>query len=469
MRNITKRVLWYLSRNIIRIVIPLLIKTSIFFKRPWIINYPLLLLIKICTKYWNFTNKITKKNHNLKKILFFGREIFNTDIKNICLSSKQEFIFFPQIIYNTIADTFIPPEIRSQIGYHLSDIEYEGKYINKFSQIRTKSLKDYEKCKAKLSDFIDNYIFNIIYKLNIGILVTANVQYYQDQEWIKICKQKNIPFIAMVKEGIGTKNDTLRQIDTFKQMNFKFLGHKVTCYSYGVREILTKSGVCNESLIEVLGCARTDLIFKTNMEAPFLKNKKRKLIVIFDFFEYATDNASLGSSKINLWNENIDHIIKLARLNDEFDFIIKTKDQSFSNSIRHYFADSKNIIITHDYGFDQIVKNALCIMGFRSTSLIKLLHTDIPIGIFASKNDLISNDEDFMFELRDNNAFNLLSNYNDIKVFIEQSNIYLIKGISEHIVKDRKKRNSIIGEHLLAIDGKRSRKISDFLLKIVDN
>ena len=145
------------------------------------------------------------------------------------------------------------------------------------------------------------------------------------------------------------------------------------------------------------------------------------------------------------------------------------KDQSFSNSIRHYFADSKNIIITHDYGFDQIVKNALCIMGFRSTSLIKLLHTDIPIGIFASKNDLISNDEDFMFELRDNNAFNLLSNYNDIKVFIEQSNIYLIKGISEHIVKDRKKRNSIIGEHLLTIDGKRSRKISDFLLKIVDN
>ena len=156
-------------------------------------------------------------------------------------------------------------------------------------------------------------------------------------------------------------------------------------------------------------------------------------------------------------------------MKDEFDFIIKTKDQSFSNAIKHYFADSKNIIITHNYGFDQIVKNALCIMGFRSTSLIKLLHTDIPVGIFASKNDLISNDEDFMFELRDNNAFNFLSNYNDIKVFIEQSKIYLIKGISKHIIKDRKKRNSIIGEHLLAIDGKRSRKISDFLLKIVCN
>ena len=38
MSNIAKRVLWYLSRNIIRIVIPLLIKTSIFFKSPWIIT-----------------------------------------------------------------------------------------------------------------------------------------------------------------------------------------------------------------------------------------------------------------------------------------------------------------------------------------------------------------------------------------------------------------------------------------------
>mgnify|MGYP001389879253 CR=1 FL=1 len=463
-----RRVLWFFSRHLTKISIPIIIKLSILFKNGWLIRKLLVLILKLSTTYWYFTNGISqsKKNNN---IIFFGREIFNTDIKHIAAVSELRFLFFPQIVYNTIANTFIPEEIRSQIGYHLDDRQYQGKYINQFSKLRLRNEEYYEKKKEELKNFIKNFLIIFLDELNVNLIVSSNVQYYQDQEWINACNERAIPFIAMVKEGIGTANDTERQIDTFKQIDFKFKGRSILCYSEGVKKLLTKSSVFDKENIHVTGCARTDLIYKTNENFPFHRNRNRKLIIIFDFFEYASDKASFGGSKINLWNENINHIIKLAAKNLHYNFLIKTKDPSFTKAIIGYFKNAKNILISDNYKFDDIVKEALCIMGFRSTSLIKLMHTDLPIGIFAFKENLNSQDKDFMFDLKNNTAFNLISNFDDIENFILNADQYQTDNKTSKIHHDRLTRNSLIKDHLFVIDGKRSRNIAEFLVNIAKN
>ena len=416
-----------------RIFLPIILRIIKKFNWNVVTCNLLVWIIRINSKLWKKSNGLEKtKKNNYKTILCFNRAIFDKDLIEIEKRTNLNILVFDNEHYTIFADTYLSNDLRDQMTYfHVADPS-----------------------KEKFYNLIDEMILRFQTKLDFDALLNSNIIYYQDHEWSKVCRKRNIPFLTLCKEVPATNKNEKIWIRDWS--GFPYFGDKIAVYSQWTKNILlNKCNIGSDKIYTVTGCPRTDPIY--DIYSNRNDNCDNSYIVLFDFLEY---------EKPILWENTIDSFIKSANysLNNKYDyqFIIKTKYHAFNPIVEKYLdkldVPLDNIQITHDLNIKEIARYSKLICGFRTTAIIKLMISDIDIVIVDWAEALEEPEDRLITDKYSESCF--VANSKGIFYEILQDRLFNknVEKLKRSILRDK-----IIEKNLYKIDGKRSIAFEKFV------
>lgn len=286
-------------------------------------------------------------------ILAMERGIFDYDVAALKKqSSNYQIIVFPTLARALLFDEakkIQPQELLEQTVFYAKKDEYTEHY-NRLSNIFSHTLDYFEKKT----------------KSKIKVVLTANIDYFQDYPWIKTIHDRSGKFVALEKESIVYMYTDKKNIsERHHKYNFKFDGDAVLFYNYLGRDIYVEVGSVKASQAYVSGCPRVDRLVELS------KNKSKK-----------TDNAVIASFMqpyyfaTKVWDEVIHSIYADELLKEKT--IIKCKNKEEVKSVNNDFSD---IAAVSDSLENYLIKNPAIFVGYNSTACYDALIAGVPVMV----------------------------------------------------------------------------------------
>jgi len=312
---------------------------------------------KILSIFMGLTIILYNKNEidNKKKtgILAIKKLIFNDDL--IALKkypSDYKILLYPIPLKNSKTGKIRgmwPEEIQEQTAFYVQKEKYRDLF---------------ERCSKLFYDtlkFIETFS-----QINVKIILTANIDYWQDYPWIEAIHKKNGKFVVLEKESIlYSSGITNRRLNRYKDYKFKYEGDVVLFYNELAKEsyLTTDSFKQNQSF--VTGCPRVDML------TSLAEDKKDKN----DFILFATFMSPLHGpyKSVKLGNDILNIINKDKLLKSKT--IIKCKDSVEAKNIKKTYPD---LHVVSDTIFKYLKKNPAIFIGYNSTSCFDSLIARIP-------------------------------------------------------------------------------------------
>jgi hypothetical protein len=422
------------------------------------LGYLITWIIKKSTEKFEkkYDSELTKKSK--VNALVFGRELFDKDIIELRKRTNLKLYIFPNEYYTMFADAILPNNLRHQLRYHLkSDVKkYESSDITACVERKIIDPVRDEKARKKMDHVVANIKQIIISNLDLNCMITANINFYQDQSWQNAFRDNNLRVFVIFKEFFGTINSRREAIITGKELGLKFEGDLIFVFCEWAKEILLDSGEAEESKILVSGAPRTDVIYDLNKNHRRFSQDNTKVVVLFDFFE--TENELLLKETLEIFSK-----LSVSKKYGKILFLIKTKSDNHSKSLIQ-FCEKNNIHfpkveITSILDQKYILENALCFIGYQTSALVEYMITDKAILSLHWAESL--NDPDKNMFNDENPAYILIKGKDHFERTLSKVIDYDIK-VPNNVHVDR---NNIIKKFLHKIDGKRSKNIADMIEK----
>jgi len=333
----------------IKIIIKLIITILFKLKQDKILSIFMGLVVILYNK-----NEIDNKKKT--GILAIKKSIFNDDI--IALKkypSDYKILLYPIPLKNSKTGKIRgmwPEEIQEQTAFYVKKEKYRDLF---------------ERCSKLFYDILK--IIETFSQIKVKIILTANIDYWQDYPWIEAIHKKNGKFVVLEKESIlyslaMTKKGILRR----QKYKFKYEGDIVLFYNELAKENYMHMEAFKTSQAFVTGCPRVDML------TSLAEDKKDKN----DFILFATfmsplhgpyKSVKLGNDILNIINQN-----KLLKSKT----IIKCKDSVEAKNIKKTYPD---LHVVSDTIFKYLKKNPAIFVGFNSTSCLDALIAGIPVVI----------------------------------------------------------------------------------------
>ena len=398
------------------------------------------MLMFIYTKFYTFVKLrgVAIPKDKKHRILAFNRETFEKDLMEMAKRTDIEIVFFPPFIYGAFFTAFLPLYMKDQNKYHLYNSPDELKLKGVFQNA----------C---------NRVFPYLRKLlRFEAMISANIDYAQDQVWIEAGKQFGIPFVAVVKEGVQSDAHYEWWIEHFSSMDFKFKGSKITVFCERKKETLLKSGVAEEKDIFVVGAPRTDLLFDALNSQDNAYPKNWVVLFTFNYRWY---------KRYKLWRETLLAFAKAASeiSGGEMQFMVKSRDDSDTLEVEQILRE-KGLLgyvrVRSDISFADIARRGILAIGYNTTAIVEMMATDIPIIVphWAEAVEDLSNN---MLDPDEALAYQVATSPEDLILRIKK--ILSHPDTQKHSVEFRKRRNKVIEKFIYRIDGKRSQAVAEII------
>ncbi|MBU1131462.1 hypothetical protein KJ840_04985 [Patescibacteria group bacterium] len=333
---------------------PLLLKFSLLINCPKLTAIILVILIR-------------KINHQGDyKVLCLARSIFMDDVRAMTIFSKKiHYLAINLSIFEMIFKYFAKEtdcQNLTEGSYHSHDYCRQGKqqyylFLNRMIPVLQKLLG-----------------FN-------GVL-SGNFSYVSQQEFAKVCVEKNIPFIVLYKEALVCHeflNNYLKPCD-----DYSFVGTKLFPYSNKIAEALLNKGIpglIKEKVGCIRGVPRLDFYFLNNKNGS---DKTKKQVVFFSFFPKVSFRLFyLNQQQLERVEakslEFYRSVMKFASKHKDIKVVIKTKRADyFIQYVKDILSENfnenmENLTITNIIDPGELIKNSFAVMGFSSTTLIEAL------------------------------------------------------------------------------------------------
>lgn len=450
----------------VRVFLPLILMAldKLGLYRP--MAFLLVLTIKANTLLWKFRHLQRFNKKSDWQILAFDRGVFERDLLELERRTDLNIIFFPNLLYATFANAFLPKYLRSQITYHLTSFAAIGSpFVRQAAEGCVVPCNErILEIKANLRQIIRQILPHLIKGLNIRALLSGNVDYYTDQEWINACNEAGFPFLAVDLES-GRVNFAQYNIPA-ADADFKLNIRRFAVCSEVGKETFLKSDTLKEGQLVVTGFPRTDLVFDAYTDKGKLapaedKRGSEKWIVLFDFAE---------RDQKKLCDDTVDVFYKLAAENTDknLKFVMKTKGVGFTRSMEQYLANTYGsvggVIVDHEIPFTDIVSKSILLCGFSSSGLVKMLFTNIPL-VLVRWADGLGYIPDMMFVEDHSPAYTVTHSKADFEAFLRGviSSPDTAAAKAQESRGFREARDKIIGRYLFRIDGRRSFAVADFI------
>lgn len=290
-------------------------------------------------------------------VLCIKRDLFSKDIvelRKLARSLNWLVIGTPQLAYTQSA--WIPKELRHQTFFQKYFTEpYQNKW--KESQL-----------------FSERFLKLVMSKLNVKVVLSANIDYWQDEGMRCSCRTFSIPFLVLSKENCTIPKDSNRLVKYYKETNFKFHGDGIAVFNQNMKNVLIKSGVCKSREIYVTGAPRLDAWRNIKLDKCY-----QDTIVLLPYgMDYGLKSDKNFKDVLNVF-------LSFAKKHrgSTINFVVKCKNNKYKQDLEKKIIkkDLKYINLTVDKPLYELFPRSQLIIGYNSLALIEALLSRAVIAI----------------------------------------------------------------------------------------
>jgi len=382
-------------------------------KQPW--TLPLIARYIESETFWIGSKKNTK---NRIRLLVLNEERYRADLAVLADHPEVELIGLPSKVQHLVNSVWIS-ELRE-----ISKKNPDAYIQNTDPRVR--------KARDALTFFLRSLLIILQRRLGIDGLITCTFYYRQDRDWEVAATALNIPFFILHKENMKDRVIHEKSIKRYQEKHFQYVGKRIFLFNELEKEVLLSAGVCDESVISVVGGLRMDAIHKKVSEGRV--GEPGREVVLFSFhhcigllkipnvYGFFSPDRKVGF--VDYFDKVHAAIAQFADANPDIKVIIKPKwEQGWADQIRSAIQrvsglnanEIPNLIITADIPAQELIERASVVVGINSTTLLeaKLFGRRVVVPLFAEALDKYYDDHVYFHDYMD--VFNVATSPDDLK------------------------------------------------------
>lgn len=174
-------------------------------------------------------------------VLCVSRLLFDKDIEQLRLRTQR--LNWPTLRTNLLGlvqRAWTPEELREQTRY------FESSRAD-----RDAAWKESEKFGLTLLALAKK-------RYGVAAVMSANIDYWQDEGLRRACRHLGIPFLVLSKEHQTIPVTFPRTVEHYRSLNFRYTGTAAAVFGASTKDLLLESGACAADQIWVTGPPRLD-------------------------------------------------------------------------------------------------------------------------------------------------------------------------------------------------------------------
>lgn len=212
-------------------------------------------------------------------------------------------------------------------------------------------------------------------RLRVDAVLSANIDYGQEDGLITACRERGIPFLVLCRENAARRESYERALQHYREHPLQFRGTAVAVMSGHHRRLFIAAGLCREDQLHVCGPPRVDL---WRDEFPAAANLRRATLFSF---------ANPGYYAPTTFAETLRAFAATARDGSApgVEFLVKCRDTNDLAAIREHLAaaGAHGVTAVASADFEDLVGTSRVLVGFNSTALLEALLTPLPVIVPA--------------------------------------------------------------------------------------
>jgi len=331
-----------------------------------------------CVPWKNYT-----KNYQLS-ILALHPEKFNGDPRFLAKHSDFRVLELPVLWLSRLINAFYLPSA--------SDMDYYNSENSVFLE-----------CKEKCRKFLHGLLSRLYKKIKIDCVITANIRYKTELDWVYVSQKIGTPYILLYREGL-LHTYFKYQVSLHRHQRFApFFGTHIIVHNEVTKRVYVNSQCARPTQITVSGVLRMDGYISKIKAHKRRDDKKRVVFFYFNPNEPAIGEKGFLLLKLRNRDPSLDQLppvfintlrslIKLALENPEIEFIIKPKFKDFQNKRVKIFntlcnefsvkpENIPNLIVSTNISAQDWILDSSVVCGLHSTTLLEAGIAQKPIVI----------------------------------------------------------------------------------------
>ena len=173
-------------------------------------------------------------------VLWSVRPHFRKDIDELAARTDMAFVPLSKTYVQMVLEAWVPWEMRRQVHFQAA----RGPRAERARRLSTA--------------FARALLLRLRRKRRIDAVLTANINYWQDDALCRACRELGIPFLVLSREQplSPVAADWIRLLNGLHR--FRFEGDGVAVFGRQTRDALTESGACTEDQVWITGAPRFD-------------------------------------------------------------------------------------------------------------------------------------------------------------------------------------------------------------------
>lgn len=283
------------------------------------------------------------KVNTQKAVVCLYRESFIKDIHEL---RKRTEYNYPIVMagFTRLQQSWTPKEMQEQTYYQKFESDYKDSLIK--------------------SDIYAETLLNLISrKVEIGAVLSANIDYWQDGGFKRVCNRQDVPFLVLSREHPVIPSVCDWVAARYKDAGFVYTGQGIAVAGDSSKNVMLGSGaVSDENLITVTGLPRFDAWREIDVDK---RPEEREIVTLLTFTN--------GYGANNTFEEVLEAFCEAAQHNSNYHFLIKTKDEMDTVYVRRLVREmpAENVEIDHIVSLYDVLPKSRLVVGYNSLSLLE--------------------------------------------------------------------------------------------------
>lgn len=304
-------------------------------------------------------------------ILAITHDLFEKDLAEIDRYGRLNWIFLNKRKFGHSQKRLLPPEVRRQRFYYpsLSDPKYSAHWRD-------------------IEAFGIGLMAAIRMQGPVDAVLSAHVDYWQDEAIRRTCTRLGIPFLVLCQENYNIPKTYRARQDEFATIGFRFGGNGIATFSDHMRDLFVTSGVCAADRILATGAPRLDGWQRTTGRA----GKRVVLLSFLDSSKYYASGDFFYSVMASLQRA-------VQKAGDGWELVVKSKNSAGSAAILERLGSGQHVNAWHDIPLPELLSSASVVVGSSSLSMVEGLLS--PAELFVPMSDGSASSDTSMFDPAD--------------------------------------------------------------------
>ncbi len=193
-------------------------------------------------------------------VLCIERLLFDKDIAELRRRGSVRYLTVSSAIVGRLQAAWVPKEMRQQT-YHLT---YGG--------------GRYDRARRLTDRFALDFVRLAVRRHDVGAIMSANIDYWQDESLRRACGRLGVPFLVLLKENHTIPGSLATTVARHRRAGLRFSG-PVAVFGERTREVLEASGACPPDRVWLTGAPRLAPWHDMELPAP----ARRDAVVLLSY------------------------------------------------------------------------------------------------------------------------------------------------------------------------------------------